>query len=104
MQTQAKGVGHRIIQSDIGGYPVWTGYLLFVQTAKVLAGQKPIPAATGIGPNRLATPQNVDQFLKTGGWGTSFVNGFRHMVHLPSLQGNALVKASTLSGTMTAKP
>lgn len=103
MQEQAAGVGHAIIQSDIGGYPVWTGYLLFVQTAKVLAGQAPIPETLAIGPDRVATPQNVAQILKTGGWGTDFVNGFRGMLGLPALKGKALFQAATLNGTMTAK-
>ena len=103
MQQQAAGVGHQIIQSDIGGYPVWTGYLLLVDTAKVLVHQAPIPEATAIGPDRIATPQNVAQILKTGGWGTDFVNGFRGMLGLPSLSGSALFQAATLNGTMTAK-
>lgn len=103
MQQQATGVGHSIIQSDIGGYPVWTGYLLAVQTAKVLVHQAPIPEALAIGPDRVATPQNVAQILRTGGWGTNFVNGFRHMLGLPALKGSALTSAATLNGTMTAK-
>lgn len=103
MQAQASGVGHSIIQSDIGGYPVWTGYLLFVQTAKVLVHQPAMPENLAIGPDRIATPQNVAQILKTGGWGTDFVNGFRGMLHLPPLKGKALFKAATLNGTMTAK-
>ena len=103
MQQQASGVGHQIIQSDIGGYPVWTGYLLLVDTAKVLVHQAPIPEATAIGPDRIATPQNVAQILKTGGWGTDFVNGFRGMLGLPALSGSALFQAATLNGTMTAK-
>ena len=104
MQQQAAGVGHAIIQSDIGGYPVWTGYLLLVQTAKVLAHQTPIPETLAIGPDRVATPQNVAQILRTGGWGTNFVNGFRGMLGLPALKGRALTAAATLNGTMTAKP
>jgi len=104
MQEQAAGVGHSIIQSIIGGYPVWTGYLLLVQTAKVLLHQAPIPESKAVGPNRVATPQNVAQILKTGGWGTDFVNGFRGMLGLPALKGSALFKAATLNGVMTAKP
>jgi len=103
MQQQAAGVGHSIIQSDIGGYPVWTGYLLLVQTAKVLVHQAPIPESQAIGPDRIATPQNVAEILKTGGWGTNFVNGFRHMLGLSALSGSALDRAATLNGTMTAK-
>jgi ribose transport system substrate-binding protein len=103
MQQQAAGAGHEIIQSDIGGYPVWTGYLLFVQTAKVLTHMAPIPEATAYGPDRVATPQNVAEILRTGGWGTDFVNGFRHMLGLPPLSGKALFEAATLNGAMTAK-
>jgi len=103
IQLQAAGVGHQVIQSDIGGYPVWTGYLLFFQTALDLTGQKTIPYTKAIGPDRVATPNNAAQILKTGGWGTDFVNGFRGLLGLPALKGTALFKASTLNGVMTAK-
>jgi hypothetical protein len=103
IQLQAQEPGKSIIQSDIGGYPVWTGYLLLVQTAKVLTHMAPIPYAKAIGPDRVATPQNAAEILRTGGWGTDFVNGFRHMLGLPPLSGKALFEAATLNGIMTAK-
>ncbi|HTW97620.1 MAG TPA: substrate-binding domain-containing protein, partial [Acidimicrobiales bacterium] len=103
IQLQAAPPGSKIIQSDIGGYPVWTGYLLYYQTARVLTGMTPIPYALAYGPDRVATPQNAAQILTTGGWGTDFVNGFRSLLGLSTLSGHALFEAATLNGTMTAK-
>lgn len=103
IQMQVSGLGHQIIQSDIGGYPVWTGYLLFYQTALALTGQKTIPYANAWGPDRVATPQNAAQVVTTGGWGTNFVNGFRSLLRMRVLKGTALFKAATLGGIMTAK-
>lgn len=103
IQMQAQQPGASIIQSDIGGYPVWTGYLLMLQTARVLQGMPPISYDNAYGPDRVCTPQNAVEFLKTGGWGTSFVNGFRGLLGLKPLSGKALFNASTLNGAMTAK-
>jgi ABC-type sugar transport system substrate-binding protein len=104
IKLQATPPGESIIQSDIGGYPPWTGYLLFLQTARALEHMTPIPYGKAIGPDRIATPQNAVNVLATGGWGTSWVNGFRNLLGLPSLSGSALTSASTLSGAMTAAP
>jgi hypothetical protein len=104
IKLQATQPGESIVQSDIGGYPPWTGYLLFLQTARALEHQAPISYANAIGPDRIATPQNAVNVLTTGGWGTSWVNGFRHLLGLPSLSGSALTAASTLNGAMTATP
>jgi ribose transport system substrate-binding protein len=104
IKLQTAEPGKSIIQSDIGGYPPWTGYLLLLQTARVLNGMPPIPLAKAIGPDRIATPQNAVNVLTTGGWGTSWVNGFRKLLGLPALSGSALTSASTLNGAMTAKP
>jgi ABC-type sugar transport system substrate-binding protein len=102
LQATAPGMG--IIQSDIGGYPPWTGYLLFLQTARALEKLPPISYNDAIGPDRIATPQNAVNVLTTGGWGTGWVNGFRQLLGLPSLSGGALTAASTLNGAMTAAP
>jgi ribose transport system substrate-binding protein len=104
IQLQVTSPGDSIIQSDIGGYPPWTGYLLFLQTARALEKLSPISYTDAIGPDRIATPQNAVNVLETGGWGTSWVNGFRTLLGLPSLSGTALTNASTLNGAMTAKP
>jgi ABC-type sugar transport system substrate-binding protein len=104
IKLQTTGPGKSIIQSDIGGYPPWTGYLLFLQTARVLTGMTPIPIDKAIGPNRVATPDNAVEVLTTGGWGKDWVNGFRALLGLPALSGAALTNASTLNGAMTAKP
>ncbi|MGH3171957.1 MAG: sugar ABC transporter substrate-binding protein [Trebonia sp.] len=104
IKLQTTQPGMSIIQSDIGGYPPWTGYLLFLQTARALEHLAPIPYAKAIGPDRIATPQNAVNVLETGGWGTSWVNGFRKLLGLPALSGGALTSASTLSGAMTAAP
>jgi ABC-type sugar transport system substrate-binding protein len=104
IKLQATQPGESIIQSDIGGYPPWTGYLLFLQTARALEKQPPISYTNAIGPDRVATPQNAVNVLTTGGWGTSWVNGFRSLLGLPSLSGSALTAASTLNGSMTAAP
>ena len=104
IKLQTADPGKSIIQSDIGGYPPWTGYLLMLQTARILTGQTPIAVAKAIGPDRIATPQNAVNVLETGGWGTSWVNGFRSLLGLPALSGSALTSASTLDGAMTAKP
>jgi ABC-type sugar transport system substrate-binding protein len=104
IKLQTAEPGKSIIQSDIGGYPPWTGYLLMLQTARVMTGMTPISVAKAIGPDRIATPQNAVNVLTTGGWGTSWVNGFRGLLGLPALSGSALTSASTLNGAMTAKP
>jgi ribose transport system substrate-binding protein len=104
IKLQTAQPGMSIIQSDIGGYPPWTGYLLFLQTARALEKMSPIPYNQAIGPDRVATPQNAVNVLTTGGWGTSWVNGFRELLGLPALSGSALTAASTLNGTMTAAP
>ncbi|HEY0935008.1 MAG TPA: hypothetical protein VGD91_14840 [Trebonia sp.] len=100
VKIQTAAPGSSIVQSDIGGYPPWTGYLLFLQTARALEKQSPIPYATAIGPNRIVTPDNAAEVLATGGWGTTWVNGFRELLGLPDLSGSALTSAATLSGAM----
>jgi ribose transport system substrate-binding protein len=100
IKLQTTQPGESIIQSDIGGYPPWTGYLLFLQTARALEHQTPIPYNQAIGPDRVATPQNAVNVLTTGGWGTSWVNGFRALLGLPALSGKALTNAATLNGAM----
>jgi ABC-type sugar transport system substrate-binding protein len=100
IKLQTVQPGEDIIQSDIGGYPPWTGYLLLLQTVRALEKMTPIPYNDAIGPDRIATPQNADNVLNTGGWGTSWVNGFRELLGLPDLSGSALTAASTLNGAM----
>jgi ABC-type sugar transport system substrate-binding protein len=104
IKLQTANPGKSIIQSDIGGYPPWTGYLLFLQTVRALEHQAPIPYAKAIGPDRIATPDNAVEVLTTGGWGTDWVNGFRGLLGLPSLSGSALTAAATLNGAMTGTP
>ncbi len=104
IKLQTAAPGSDIIQSDIGGYPPWTGYLMFLQTARALEHLAPIPYNQAIGPDRIATPQNAVNVLETGGWGTSWVNGFRGLLGLPPLSGSALTAAATLNGSMTGTP
>jgi ribose transport system substrate-binding protein len=104
IQLQTAEPGKSVIQSDIGGYPPWTGYLLFLQTARELDHQSAIPYDVAIGPDRVATPQNAVNVLTTGGWGTDWVNGFRSLLGLPALSGTALTDAATLNGAMVGKP
>jgi ABC-type sugar transport system substrate-binding protein len=104
IQLQTVQPGASVIQQDIGGYPPWTGYLLFLQTARALEKLPPIPYDKAIGPDRIATPQNAVNVLETGGWGTSWVNGFRGLLGLSALSGSALTAAATLNGSMTGKP
>ena len=104
IKLQTAGPGKSIIQSDIGGYPPWTGYLMFLQTARALEGLPPISYDKAIGPDRIATPGNAVEVLTTGGWGTDWVNGFRGLLGLPSLSGSALTAAATLNGAMTGTP
>lgn len=94
LQLQVQGVGKNIIMGDIFGDPTWTGYELFYQTALVLEHQKPKPLNSFYTPNRLATPENAASIIKTGGFGTAFVNGYRKLFGLTALHGSALVKAS----------
>jgi ABC-type sugar transport system substrate-binding protein len=101
VKLQTADPGKSIIQSDIGGYPPWTGYLMFLQTARALEGLAPIPYDKAIGPDRIVTPDNAVDVLTTGGWGTDWVNGFRGLLGLPSLSGSALTSAATLNGAMT---
>ena len=104
IKLQTADPGKTIIQSDIGGYPPWTGYLMFLQTARALEHMPPIPYDKAIGPNRMATPDNADEVLATGGWGTDWVNGFRNLLGLPPLSGSELTAAATLNGAMTGTP
>jgi ABC-type sugar transport system substrate-binding protein len=104
VKLQTSGAGAAIIQSDIGGYPPWTGYLMFLQTARALEKLPPIPYDKAIGPDRIVTPQNAVEVLTTGGWGTDWVNGFRGLLGLPALSGSALTAAATLNGGMTGTP
>jgi ABC-type sugar transport system substrate-binding protein len=104
IKLQTVQPGASIIQQDIGGYPPWTGYLLFLQTARALEHLAPIPYNDAIGPDRIATPQNAVNVLTTGGWGTSWVNGFRSLLGLPALSGSALTAAATLNGAMVGTP
>jgi len=104
IKLQTVQPGESIIQSDIGGYPPWTGYLLFLQTARALEHLAPIPYNDAIGPDRIATPQNAVNVLTTGGWGTGWVNGFRGLLGLPALSGSALTAAATLNGAMVGTP
>jgi ABC-type sugar transport system substrate-binding protein len=103
IKLQTADPGKSIIQSDIGGYPPWTGYLMFLQTARALEGLPPISYDKAIGPDRIATPDNAVEVLTTGGWGTDWVNGFRDLLGLPALSGSALTAAATLDGAMTGK-
>jgi len=100
VKLQTSGAGKAIIQSDIGGYPPWTGYLMFLQTARALEKMPPIPYDKAIGPDRIVTPDNAVEVLETGGWGTDWVNGFRDLLGLPPLSGSALTAAATLNGAM----
>ena len=104
IKLQTADPGKSIIQSDIGGYPPWTGYLMFLQTARALEGLPPISYDKAIGPDRIATPDNAVEVLTTGGWGTDWVNGFRGLLGLPPLSGSALTDAATLNGSMTGTP
>ncbi len=101
VKLQTSGAGKAIVQSDIGGYPPWTGYLMFLQTARALEKLPPIPYDQAIGPDRIVTPDNAVEVLTTGGWGTDWVNGFRQLLGLPALSGSALTAAATLNGAMT---
>ena len=100
VKLQTSGAGQAIIRSDIGGYPPWTGYLMFLQTARALEKLPAIPYDKAIGPDRIVTPGNAVDVLTTGGWGTSWVNGFRALLGLPALSGSALTAAATLNGAM----
>lgn len=104
IKLQTVQPGASIIQQDIGGYPPWTGYLLFLQTARALEHLAPLSYNDAIGPDRIATPQNAVNVLTTGGWGTSWVNGFRALLGLPALSGSALTAAATLNGAMVGTP
>ena len=103
IKLQTADPGKSIIQSDIGGYPPWTGYLMFLQAARALQKMSPIPYDKAIGPNRMATPDNAVNVLTTGGWGTDWVNGFRALLGLPALSGSALTAAATLNGAMVGQ-
>jgi hypothetical protein len=104
VKLQTSGAGKAIVQSDIGGYPPWTGYLMFLQTARALEKLPPIPYDKAIGPDRIVTPDNAVEVLTTGGWGTDWVNGFRGLLGLSALSGSALTAAATLDGAMTGTP
>jgi ABC-type sugar transport system substrate-binding protein len=103
VQLQTASPGKDIIQSDVSESPPWTGYLLFLQTVRGLEKLPPIPYDQAIGPDRIITPGNAVEVLTTGGFGDSWVNGFRQLLGLPALSGSALQAAATLNGAMIAK-
>ena len=106
IKLQTQEPGKSIIQGQLGGYPPWTGYLMFLQLARNMTGLPPLGTAQNqvAGPNRLVTPDNAVDVLTTGGNGTDWVNGFRGLLGLPALSGAALTSAATLGGSMTDKP
>ncbi len=104
VKIQTADPGKSIIQSDIGGYPPWTGYLLFLQTARAMEKLPAISMDKAIGPDRIITPDNATEVLTSGGWGTGWVNGFRELLGLPDLSGSALTSASTLGGALVGTP
>ena len=106
IKLQTQEPGKSIIQGQLGGYPPWTGYLMFLQLARNMTGMAPLGTAENqvAGPNRLVTPDNAVDVLTTGGNGTDWVNGFRGLLGLPALSGAALTSAATLGGTMTGTP
>ena len=106
IKLQTQEPGKSIIQGQLGGYPPWTGYLMFLQLARNLTGMAPLGTAQNqvAGPNRLVTPDNAVDVLTTGGNGTDWVNGFRGLLGLPALSGAALTSAATLGGSMTDQP
>jgi ribose transport system substrate-binding protein len=101
VKIQTADPGKSIVQSDIGGYPPWTGYLMFLDTARAMEKLPPLGLDKAIGPDRIITPDNAVEVLQTGGWGTDWVNGFRGLLGLPALSGSALTAAATLNGSMT---
>jgi ribose transport system substrate-binding protein len=103
IKLQTQQPGSSIIQGQLGGYPPWTGYLMFLQLARNLTGMPALgtPNNQVYGPNRLVTPSNASEVLQTGGNGTDWVNGFRGLLGLPALSGSALTAAATLNGSMT---
>ncbi len=103
LEDQSKGVGHTVVAGQIEESVVWCGYEDVIQTARVLLGEPALPVAKFTGPRRLLTPQNVATVLKTGGFGTLFVNQFRKMLGLGSLSGTALTNAATLTGALSGK-
>src|SRR6202000_2743955 len=100
VKIQTADPGKSIVQSDIGGYPPGAGYPPFLQTAPGLEKQTATPYPKAIGPNRIVPPDNAVNVLQTGGWGTSWVNGFRELLWLPDLSGRALTQAATLNRPM----
>jgi ABC-type sugar transport system substrate-binding protein len=87
--------GSTMILGDINGSAQWTGYEAYYQTALVLSGQPPVPLEQAYAPGRMFTPQNVSEYFNNaGGFGTSFINGFRQLFGLPSLSGAALAAAA----------
>ncbi len=77
---------------------------MFLDTARAMEKLPALSLTQAIGPDRIVTPQNAVEVLETGGWGTSWVNGFRELLGLPDLSGSALTAAATLNGSMTDKP
>ncbi len=104
VKIQTADPGKSIVQSDIGGYPPWTGYLMFLDTARAMEKLPALGLDKAIGPDRIITPDNAAEVLQTGGWGTSWVNGFRGLLGLPTLSGSALTSAATLGGSMVDTP
>ena len=104
VKIQTADPGKSIVQSDIGGYPPWTGYLMFLDTARAMEKLPALGLDKAIGPDRIITPDNAAEILQTGGWGTDWVNGFRSLLGLPALSGAALTAAATLNGSMTGTP
>lgn len=83
------------IAANWAASPAWSDYEVYYQAFRGMTGLPPLPPAKANAPYRDFTPENVGAyFTGSGGYGTEYVNGFRHLFGLPPLSGHALVQAA----------
>ncbi len=75
---------HGIVSGDIGCGSDWTYYNLTDQMLRLVTHHPAIPPTTEACKTRLFTPANVGQYFTNGGFGTSYVTGYKKQWELSS--------------------
>lgn len=74
---QQIAAAHGIVAGDIGCGSEWTHYNLADQMLRLVTHHPAIAPATEACKTRLFTPDNVSEYFSNGGFGTSYVTGYK---------------------------